>query len=655
MKRRVFTLYISLSVITLFLLYIIIDILISKAGTLSLLHRVAISSTTFIFLLSWFIFVYFGIKKNKNRKEEIRKAFDFYVEQHISKIGVGLLIFSKEGFVIWTSDFIEERFGSKIIGTKLEKISKEFIDNFLEGLETFRFSHNNVVYEATVNASSRFVSLKDVTIEQHITSAFNNEKLVIAELEIDNFQQLQSSLTEDELFASQNVVIKVLDDLTNKHNIFYRQYVNGKFLILLNQSSLNEFQKNEFDFLNIIRESDVLKERTLTVSLGIGAGTIYHKDLVELAKEGLVQSQSRGGDQIAVTYEGEKSKYFGSITEITKPISRVKVKKLTSLIHNLMSTKKIKTVFLHGHINADLDAVGAMFGIYELLKIFDDKDIYFVNQTIDDTTRRQIDELVPVEIKDKFISSKKANTMINKNSALFVLDVPNFERTENPIGFQNAKKEHIFIIDHHRAIELPKMVPLDNIYVDTASSSTCEIVTEMLFCSNRIYKLEKYSAQMMLNGIYLDTQQFRKFVSSRTFDAAAWLEKQGAKSSYAAASLKIPSPQMKMVNHIIQNIKEIKEGYFLVVFDEYEVPTDAISVAADEILRAQGRKASFVIAREVGANGNYKLSARGIGINVQLIAEALGGGGHFESAAAYSEGPIEIFEEAVVNEIVSKR
>nr|WP_318029905.1 DHHA1 domain-containing protein [Mycoplasmopsis bovis] len=167
-----------------------------------------------------------------------------------------------------------------------------------------------------------------------------------------------------------------------------------------------------------------------------------------------------------------------------------------------------------------------------------------------------------------------------------------------------------------------------------SASSASEIVTEILMFVQKVISIKPFVAQMLLNGIYLDTLQFTKKVNARTFIVfAGWLEEKGANSAKSSEILKIDEDTWNDVNDLLSNIQEVKPGYFL-AYKDIPLTNDVISIASEEILKISGRKASFVIAKLKGTKF-YKMSARGLDVNVQLIAEAVGGGGHFGTAAPY--------------------
>ena len=225
-----------------------------------------------------------------------------------------------------------------------------------------------------------------------------------------------------------------------------------------------------------------------------------------------------------------------------------------------------------------------------------------------------------------------------------------------------SKELKVKIFDHHRISKLNDIINDLNVYIETSASSACEIITEMISFNNFSKYISREAAQMLLNGIYLDTAQFKKSVSSRTFMASSILEDWGAKIDEAVEILKMSHSTNETMQKILANLKEIKPGYWLASYKGVAAP-DVVSLTADEILRIEGRKAAFVIAKQPKQSNLdhdvFKLSARSIGVNVQLIAEAVGGGGHFNSAAAVSDAKakesIETFTDNVIQAIISSK
>lgn len=239
--------------------------------------------------------------------------------------------------------------GKSIIGKKITAISQDFATKFLAGERQFRFEAEGFIFSTTIDVESRTITIKDVTNEVQTRKQYMNEKLVIGELEVDNLQQFQVSLSEEELFKVQATVIRMLDHLVEKYNLIYKQYVNGKYIFYTNQKSLDDMTKENFAFLEELKKVKLAEGVMLSASLGIGSGTSIQKELSELARDGLRQAQARGGDQVCVLSQSKKPKYFGSTSEIAKTVSRVKIKQTASLFEAKISSDEITKVVVYGH------------------------------------------------------------------------------------------------------------------------------------------------------------------------------------------------------------------------------------------------------------------------------------------------------------------
>ena len=246
----------------------------------------------------------------KKRREVIQKSFDSYVEESISIVGAGIIIYNEYFEIIWISNFIQQRLNMSLVGKSVASLPgfKEAID---EGKNPFIVEISGVILRAKIDYKNNTIILKDITNERMLLKQYVSEKGVIAEMEIDNYQQLQVVLAQEELFAVHSVVNKMLDTLVDKYNVVYRQYANGKYLLITNNEVLEEWIETNFSFLDMIREHKVMEGLRLSASMGVGFGSSTHNEMVELAKDGLRQSMARGGDQVSVLENNRNPKYFG--------------------------------------------------------------------------------------------------------------------------------------------------------------------------------------------------------------------------------------------------------------------------------------------------------------------------------------------------------
>ena len=650
------TIYLKLLIFTIILFILLIIIFsFTYISSLDVFYKnLIIFCSSSLAIINFLTILYFSTVIRR-KKQIVLNKFDTYIEKEISKSGSGALLLDNSLEIIWASNFLEQKFNKILIGKKVTLISPTFKKNFELNKKTFIFELNEIFFEAKVNYSNNILILKDVTMRKILEDQYKNEKLVIGEMEIDNFGQIQSLLSEEEIFKVQTIVIQMIDDLVSKYNISYRQYVQGKFLIFTDIETLEKLKLTKFQFLDESQNVKTSDNLIVTVSIGFGVGTNSFKKLVELAKDGLIQSASRGGNQVTINTENEKPQYFGSKSEIDASTSRVEINQVANLFENKLASPKIQNVIVYSHKLADLDAIGAAFGIKYISKMFQ-KKCYIQIQTFDNTTLKVLNNsFSKEEINETFISGIRANKISNKENTLVVLvDTSYVDRTENLDAYKNVSFENVFIFDHHRRFdELEKDIIKNQVYIDSKASSASEIITEILRFMKKIYKINKTISQFLLNGIYLDTNQFTKSTSSKTFSAASWLKKNGANSSISSNILKIPEKKAIIISEVMSKAKEVKPGFFLSVHDG-EIPEDIISIIANEMLRIEGRKATFVIAKLPGQKF-YKMSARGINTNVQIIAESVGGGGNFSSSAATSSEPIKVFKDNLIQSIVSEK
>ncbi|UBX97803.1 DHH family phosphoesterase [Mycoplasmopsis synoviae] len=598
-------------------------------------------------------------------------SFHHLIDEVMSNNNLGILIYDVDMRIIWMSKYLKntfkEDYTSKTLNSYLEFItSDKHSADFLSKLDVnnnssnLEFEYENTFYETQFWYLNNIVVIRNINVEKNYKTNIFQKRSIVGEIEMDNFQLYKSIYSDEQIFKLNKVLIDSLNTCVNNYDFIYRQYSDGKFIIFTNEESFQTLEKGNFhEFFKIKNNLDLsskddvnLLDAKLTLSVGFARGWENLKEKLESAKKALVVAQNRGGDQVVVNSFNEPTKYFGSNTEILPTSSKTKINFITNQLKEKLQDPKIENVIVYGHQHADLDVIGSAFALCELARVKYKKQANLFMKTYDSTVARML-SLVKYKTKDLKIIEKESTAKKNtdSNTLIIIVDTSNPQRTDYPNSLANAKKENIFILDHHRVAGSINFCYEKNTYIDTTASSTCEIISEILYFLEGEHNISQVAAQHLLNGIYLDTSQFTKSMTSRTFQAAAWLEAKGAKAIYAIDMLKINFETKKLVNEIIKNPIEVKKGYFL-AYTKDELDNDIISIAADEMLKVRDRFASFVIAKLKNTN-KYKLSARGIETNVQIICEAVGGGGHFNTAAAFSEEELEVFVDNTIMAITS--
>lgn len=652
-----------MNVKTKFILYIIASILSSTVliGSVvmffthnSVIWSITLTMALIISVVLIGIFSTQSIKSFICMQSNIKSSYSKYVDEILKHNNVGMLVFDTGGNIIHTTNFIRERFGKKLVGTRLSEFFKTLKITIESRTKEYEFMYENNTYLLKYLELDNYLSIKDISLETKALQLYDDELPVLGQLEIDNLDLYQSTLTNDEFYNLNKGIIELLDSLVEKYNFVYRQNITeGHFLILMNKKTLNELMELKFEFFNSLH--DMLKTTNNNIIVSVSAGFAYGvNDLsikANLAKEALLHARRRGGDQVVVMSPYEPTRYFGSTTEILPSLDRTQIRTFANILEKKMLDKSISNVIIYGHSVADLDAIGAAMGVYALASHYG-KNAYICSITQDETTKKVLAQYWDV-IKNRFIRPQQANKLSNESTIVFFVDNSHPSRTDNPDAIKKVKSENIFILDHHRVKLSIDFAPKQNRIVTTSASSASELVTELLIFAKQNINIELITAQLLLNGICLDTLQFQKQVTSKTFEAASWLEQKGANSSTAANALKIDSQTQQVVNKLLKNLQEIKPGFFL-AYSDISVSDDLISIAAEEVLRIDGRRASFVVARQ-DKSQKLKLSARGIETNVQIICENVGGGGGFSAAAAVSNEDLETFISNIKQAIVGAK
>ncbi|UUM24694.1 DHH family phosphoesterase [Mycoplasma sp. 3686d] len=652
-KKRVILVYVIFAIFLISFVTLLTFIIINADNTyilawlsLGVLATLAFEAVVLYFILSRFI----------KSRELIKKSFNSFVENIMTNNNIGIIIYDSGQEIIWSSSFLKSKFKNNFIGWSLDDFFQKFYGNKKKvdlNENKIEFSENDHIYEAQFWPISNTVVIRDISTENLFKTITAEQKPVIGEIEIDNFQLYQSILSEEQFFKLNKAVIDTIEEYVKKYNMIYRQYTNGKFIVFTNEKTISELIENQFDLFMKINQKEIDNSYKISLSIGFASGWSSFQKQIEQAKKALLQAQNRGGDQVAIFSNTRNPIYFGSKSEIVSDNSRIKIKNTALELRKKLISNKIDKVIIYGHKMADLDAIGSAYGIYQMAKGFN-KKAYIGNFTFDHTTKQMISSMKSVFERDCLTSNMEHLTRItNENTLVVLVDNSDVLRTDNIEALKNTDRNNVFVLDHHRPGKSIDYCPVTNIYIDTTASSTCEIVTEIIsFVENKV-SIDQTTAQLLLNGIYLDTNQFAKSVSQRAFSAASYLETKGAKASIAVEILKIDNETRKTIDLILKNLTEVKEGFFL-AYSNIEASNDTISIAADEILKIKGRVASFVVAKLKDSKDKtkYKLSARGINTNVQIICESVGGGGHFSSAAAVSNEDLNIFVDNIKHAIV---
>lgn len=542
---------------------------------------------------------------------------------------IGLILIDDKNMVIWVNDWFEDE-QIDIVDRNIYEW-KEELSKLNEGAESVTVEHNNRMYDVKFLKDARLFIFKDVTDFNTISSFSKAHAPVVGIITIDNYQDF-ASLVDDvkanDMLAS---VQKIIVNYARKYNLLIKKYRSDSYSLYGNYEQYERMLADHFSLINEVREENSDDDYELTLSIGIALGLNDVVKLNDLATSALDVALSRGGDQVVISPYGENLIFIGGRTEAKVKRNRVKIRVLSRSIETLI--KDSSNVLIMSHKDMDLDALGSALGLYYFSKECGKQTkIIYDEKLVESKTRKALKQMfTPQEIKEMTISSKDALEEQKYTTLLILTDVHRPSITMNPKIVESALK--VAIVDHHRRGEEFVEKPAFS-HIEPSASSASELVAELIRYNEKRMIIPNKIATMMLSGILLDTNYYRIRTGPRTYDASLILKEFGADNAIADSFLKEEFEEYALKMKIMSSAITPYFGIVVCKADEEDViDRTTLAICAQEALQIKGINACFVIGRieqkKVG------ISSRSDGtINVQLLMEKMGGGGHFSGAAA---------------------
>ena len=590
----------------------------------------------------WFIMLFYSLRANGKKREEIEGYInnltfnmDAQSKDTLLNFPLPMLTLELNGMIIWHNLLFQ-----KIIGQS--DLVEKYIYDFSEELKPENLIKNNKIVTTEVKIKGNIYKVLgnlvrtgekndkehytlslyfiDVTDYSLLLKKHFEEEPDIGVIVIDNYDELMQSIDESgrsQLLAEIDKNVKQWFAFSNG---VVRKYERDKYIMFIESKYLDEMQEKKFEILDLVKEIDIGNKLQVTLSMGIAS---HMKDFATGMKEALGSIElalGRGGDQAVINENGEYKFYGGRSKEIEKR-TRVKARVMATALEKLID--QCENVVIMGHKNADMDAIGAAVGISRIAKaydkptniIIDDKNpnMEIVNQRLNDST----------EYETLFITPEFCDEYVNSHTLLVVVDTHLSSYVVAPEILNKTKK--IFLIDHHRkGAEFIKNTVLT--FHEPYASSTCELVVEMLGYLDDKVKIRKCEADCLYAGILLDTQNFSVRTGMRTFEAASYLRKVGMDPAFAKEYIKNSFDDYIKVSEIVRSSEIYKDKIAIAKYYGEEENSVFIAQAADTLIEIKGISAAFVIFKN---KNNIAISARSNGtVNVQVLMEKLGGGGH---------------------------
>lgn len=471
--------------------------------------------------------------------------------------------------------------------------------------------------------------LYDITELKNYMQRVKDEGLVVGLVYIDNYEETFNNIDEvrRSLFAGL-IDRKVNKYFTNGAGIV-RKLEKDKYLAVFNYKYLEQLKNDRFSILEEVKEINIGNDMMVTVSLGIGTGGRDYATSFDMARTAIDLALGRGGDQVVIK-DCDRVSYFGGKSQQVEKNTRVKARvKAHALKHILMNKENI---FIMGHQVGDVDSFGSSLGIYRVAKQLG-REAHIVINDVTSSVKPFMDKFINNAAygKDMFLTSEQALDIADAESVVVVTDVNRAVRTECPELLEVCKT--IVVIDHHRQTNDPIQSAVLS-YVEPYASSASEMVAEILQYIEDNLKIKAIEADAMYAGIIIDTDSFNNKCGVRTFEAAAFLRRNGADTTRVRKMLRNDIQDYKARAEAINNMEVYRGSYAIAIADCVDVksPTIVGAQVANELLDINGIKASFVVTP---FEEKIYISARSIDeVNVQIIMEKLGGGGHMSVAGA---------------------
>lgn len=595
-------------------------------------------ATLFVFVSFYFILL--NQTRQKIRTLQNRLSMWTKLSYHVNLVGdevfnelpIGILACDEEYEIKWANPHAQIIFNQKIDGKYLEDINEKLYREANNNKVKFMAEINQEIYDVVYKDEYRFFYLFNVTDRENIQKKYTEQIPALGVIYLDNLEESLAVLDVSEQSSLVGEYLRAINDWAHTYQSYLKPYSDERILLVSNRSNLEKMVENKFEIVERIRAISSRNKVRVSISIGVASWDIDYESLGVYAQNAVELAEKRGGDQAVVNIQDQKITYFGAASDSSTKTSRVGVRINAQTIRDIILDAD--DVFVLGHNQADLDVFGSMIAVYHMLKLSNVSAHLVLDHEKTDATVQKVIELVKddmTELMDHVVSSAEALEKINNDAVLIVID------TQSPSLAMNeellTKTEKIVVIDHHRVGEegFNSMFSI----IEPSASSTIELLIELLmfYETDMEITINPTEATVMYAGLVMDTGNFVTRTNARTFEVAAYLSEFGADAMEVKRWLRRDYLRMMEINSLLNDVEIFLDRFaFIITKDIYDDRTLLAQVAEQALLINQ-IDAAFAISRM--SNEIVAVSARSFQkINVQVIIENLGGGGHFSAAAA---------------------
>ena len=473
------------------------------------------------------------------------------------------------------------------------------------------------------------ICLYDNTALKIALREVDDQSLAVALIDIDNYDEALESVEEVRRSLLTALIERKINKYMGSYDGITKKLEKDKYMVILRKKSLKQLRDSKFDILDDVKTVNIGNEMAVTLSIGVGLDGLSYGQNYEFARAAIDMALGRGGDQ-AVVKTPDQLTYYGGKSQQVEKNTRVKARVKAHALMEIVTGKD--QVFIMGHRNGDVDSFGASIGVYAIARALDRK-AHIVLDTITPSMKPFVEMFAgnPDYDNDFIVNGRTAMEIAGNNAVLVIVDVNKPSITECPDLIGKCKS--VVVLDHHRqSNEAVENATLS--YVEPYASSTCEMVSEILQYTTDNLKIKNDEADAIYSGIMIDTNNFTQKTGVRTFEAAAFLKRNGADVTRVRKLFRENVGDYKAKADAVSQAEIYKNFYAIAICEaeECESPTVVGAQAANELLNIKGIRASFVFTYY---QNQVFISARSIDeVNVQIIMEKMGGGGHMSVAGA---------------------
>lgn len=618
-------------ILILFAILLVLDLLFIWM-TISYLHRLRLKN---------------GYTAAEIVSSDVKEAYHFGM--------LGLVVVDKKFDVIWASEIFSNRqiniLDKNILDWQKPLTRLVNVDEAIENPDaerTVKIEINSRNYEVKFLSEADLFIFKDITEVEGLYREISDKSVFVGIIMIDNYTDLNVNREVSNPITA--LINSAIYEYCKKYDVLVRRYRDDAFLLIGNYEKFSQIEAEKFSLLDQVRNFEENQENPFTLSMGFAYNFPDIVKLNEMAVKAIDLAMTRGGDQVVVAKHGAEYQYFGGAAVASEKRNKVKVRVTADTLSTLI--RNANNVIIMAHAIADMDAIGGALGVKAIADYVKQKKrekdtefipariIYDPNNTENKTRTAVTNSFSKEEAEKIFISPRDLaadKNLIKPTTLLIIVDVSRPKNVMYPAALEMFNT--IAVIDHHRRAEDFIASPVFQ-YIEPSSSSTSELITELIQYGNfPDFELEESYATLMLSGIFLDTNYFRNNTTGmRTFEACMVLKDYGADNSEADDFLKDEYEEYALKTKIMSTLRTPFFGVVIAKSDANDnVDPATLAKVANQCIQIKGVSAAFVIG--VTGEKETRISARSDGaINVQILMEKLGGGGHQAAAAGAFPG-----------------